>query len=175
VKYLIHRKYESLIKQLVTLPFDDLVAMGDTPDHSLTLLLLLDQLARNFSRGTSFPFTQCDPLSQRLAQHFVLTLSHDAAHPPYKKIWYYLPFGHSEDIYLQELGVSKMAFAAWECRTGEWVHYHEMMRRGLESSWKHYVIVQRFGRFPHRNGVLGREMSEEERKFLDEGGDTFGS
>lgn len=71
--------------------------------------------------------------------------------------------------------MSKMALAAWECRTGEWQHYHEMMRRGLESSWKHYVIVQRFGRFPHRNVVLGREMKEEEKKFLEEGGDTFGS
>lgn len=167
------RNYKVLIQQLLEMPFEEVVVLGDTPDHSLTLILLLDQFTRNFSRGTAFPFTQTDPLAQRLAEHFCLTLSHDTAHPPYKKIWYYLPFGHSENISYQELSISKTAFTAWECRSGEWKEFHLMMKRGMESAWKHYVIIERFGRFPHRNEVMGRETTEEEKKFLDEGGNTF--
>jgi uncharacterized protein (DUF924 family) len=169
-----YRNYEPLVLQLLDLPFEELVALGDTPEHSLTLILLLDQFTRNFGRGTPFPFTKTDPLCQLLAEHFVTTLKYDTSHPPYKKIWYYLPFGHSENVYYQELSVSKTAETCWNCRPGtEWEQFHEMMRRGMESAWKHYVIVERFGRFPHRNEVLGRESTEEERKFLEEGGDTF--
>jgi len=168
------RTYEPLVQKLLQLPFDELLALGDTPDHSLTLILLLDQFPRNFSRGSPFPFTQTDPLCQTLAEHVVLTLSHDTHHPPYKKFWYYLPFGHAENVAYQELSVSKMAFTCWECRQGEWTQFHEMVRHAMDSAWRHYVIVARFGRFPHRNEAMGRETTVEERKFLDEGGDTFG-
>ena len=129
-----YRNYEPLVLQLLNLPFEELVALGNNPDHSLTLILLLDQFTRNFGRGTPFPFTKTDPLCQRLAEHFVITLQHDNSHPPYKKIWYYLPFGHSENVYYQELSVSKTAETCWNCRPGrEWEQFHEMMRRGMES------------------------------------------
>ena len=167
------RKYEPLVAKLVTLPFDELLALGSTPRESLTLILLLDQLARNYSRGTSHAFTTCDPLSLKLAEHFVLTQNHDKLHPPYKKIWYYLPFEHSESLPYQELAMAKFADAAWELRQGEWKEYHNFVKQGMEFSWRHYVIIAKYGRFPHRNKVLGREDTEEEKTFLAEGGDTF--
>jgi uncharacterized protein (DUF924 family) len=154
------------------MPYDDLVKLGSTPRESLTLLLLLDQLARNYGRGTPIPFTKCDPIALKLAEHFVM-LKHDKQQPPYKQFWYWLPFEHMEDVAYQELALAKFAEACWELRKGEWVDYHELMRQGMEFAWRHYVVVQRFGRFPHRNQVLGREDTEEERKYIQEGGESF--
>jgi uncharacterized protein (DUF924 family) len=167
------RNYEPLVRKIIKLPFDEVIALGDTPEHSLTLILLLDQFTRNFSRDTPFPFIEVDPLCQKLAKHFVLSLGHDREHPPYKQIFYYLPFQHAERLDYQELAVSKQAYTCWETRDGEWKGFHEMMSKGLDSAWKHYVIIAKFGRFPHRNEALGRQTTEEEKKFLDEGGDTF--
>lgn len=166
------RKYEPLVSQLVKLPYDDLVALGSTPRESLTLLLLLDQLARNYARGTSLPFKKCDPITSKLAEHFV-SQRHDKQHPPWKQFWYYLPFGHAESLAYQDLGLAKFAEACWELRKGEGNAYLGLMREGMEFAWRHYVVIKRFGRFPHRNRVLGRESTEEERKYLEDGGETF--
>ncbi len=156
----------------MTLPFDDLVALGRTPNESLALILLLDQISRNYSRGSPFPFTKCDPLSVKLAEHFVLNLKHDIQHPPYKRIWYYLPFEHSESLAYQELALAKFAEGCWELRDGEWKDFHGLFKEFMEFSWKHYVVISKFGRFPGRNKALGRDNTEEETKFM-ERGDTF--
>jgi uncharacterized protein (DUF924 family) len=162
-----------VVSQLVKLPFDQLVAMGSTPNDSFTLILLLDQFSRNNNRRSPFPFRECDPLSLKLAEHFVLNETHDKQHPPWKRFWYYLPFEHAESLPHQELALSKFAEACWEYREGQWKEFHEMVRQGLEFSWKHYLVISRFGRFPGRNKALGRESTAEETKFIEEGGDTF--
>jgi uncharacterized protein (DUF924 family) len=167
------RKYQPLVSKLVTLPFNELVTLGHTPQESLTLLLLLDQLSRNYSRGTPFPFIECDPLSLKLAEHFVLKLHHDKLQPPYKRLWYYLPFAHCESIAYQELALAKYAEGCWELREGEWKDFHDFFKQGLEFSWRHYIVINKFGRFPGRNKALGRENTAEEMKFMEEGGDTF--
>jgi uncharacterized protein (DUF924 family) len=167
------RKYEPLVSEMVKLPFDDLVALGRTPNESLALILLLDQLSRNFSRGSPFPYTKCEPLSVKLAEHFVLNIKHDIQHPPYKRMWYYLPFAHSESIAHQELALAKNAEGCWELREGEWKDFHGFFKQFMEFSWRHYTVISKFGRFPGRNKVLGRENTEEEAKFMEEGGDTF--
>jgi uncharacterized protein (DUF924 family) len=166
------RKYGPLVSELVKLPFDELVALGPTPKDSLTLLLLLDQLPRNFSRGDSFPFDVCDPVALKLAQRFTLEQDHDKQHPPFKMFWYYLPFVHAESIAYQELALAKFADACWALRDGEWKDYHEFMQHGLESAWKHYTIISKFRRFPARNTALGREPTEEE-KYLKETEGSF--
>lgn len=162
-----------MISKLVKLPFDDLVVLGSTPNDSLTLILLLDQLSRNNHRGNPFPFKECDPVSVKLAEYFVLNESHDKQHPAWKRFWYYLPFEHLESLPYQELALAKFADACWEFREGEWKEFHEMYRQGLDFAWRHYVIINQFGRFPGRNKALGRENTEEEKKFIEEGGDTF--
>jgi uncharacterized protein (DUF924 family) len=88
-------------------------------------------------------------------------------------MWYYLPFEHSESLPYQELAMARFAESAWELRQGEWKEYHDLMKQGMEFSWRHYVIIAKYGRFPHRNKILGREDTKEEKKFLSEGGDTF--
>jgi uncharacterized protein (DUF924 family) len=147
--------------------------LASTPRESLTLILLLDQFPRNFSRNSPYPFTTTDPLALQLAEHLVLQKHHDTNQPPYKQFWYYLPFSHNESLPHQELAISKFAESCWVHRVGEWEGYRRLLTTGLESAWEHYEIVKRFGRYPHRNGVLGRETTEEEKKFLEEGGKTF--
>jgi uncharacterized protein (DUF924 family) len=167
------RDYRDLIAQLVKLPFDEIVSLGETPKDSLTLLLLLDQLPRNFGRGTDYPFTKCDPLAVRLAEHFVLKLEHDKRQPPYKRMWYYVPLSHCESLPHQELALAKFAEGCWDYREGEWKEYHGFMRLGLESAWKHYGVISKFGRYPGRNVAMKRENTPEEKKYIEEGGDLF--
>jgi len=77
---------------------------------------------------------------------------------------------HSETIPYQELGIARFAETCWEIREGEYSEFHAMFKESLEFSWKHYEVIGRFGRFPKRNGVLGRESTEDEKKYLEEGG-----
>ena len=137
------------------------------------ILLLLDQFSRNFSRGDPFPYVACDPISRKLAEHFVLVERHDKEQPPYQRMWYYLPFVHSESIFYQELALAKFAEACWECREGEWKEFHDFLKRCLEYAWRHFVVINKFGRFPGRNKIIGRETTPEEKEFLEQGGDTF--
>ena len=167
------REYAPIVSKIVETPFDELVAMSNTPAKSLTLILLLDQLTRNYSRGSPFPFKTCDPISLKLAEHFVLNAGHDKQHPPYKRIWYYLPFMHCESIAYQELALAKFAETCWELREGEWKDFHDLIKLGLEASWQHFAIISRFGRYPSRNKALGRESTEDEKKFLEEDGTSF--
>lgn len=89
-------------------------------------------------------------------------------------MWYYLPLSHSETIANQELALSKFAEMCWDTRQSEWSVYSDFLKMGLESAWKHYEIIAKYGRYPHRNAVLGRKSTEEEVKYLQDGGETFG-
>lgn len=124
-----------------------------TPDGMLALLLLLDQFPRNAFRGSAHMFAT-DPLARRFARD-ALAAGFDAAVEPALRVFFYLPFMHSEDpadqalsvACVERLGGTSVAFA------------HE-----------HRDIIARFGRFPHRNAVLGRDSSEAEIGFLAAGG-----
>lgn len=166
----LERKYESLIQEIAKLSSDEIIALGDTPQKSLTLLLLLDQISRNSFRGTPFPFINCDPLSLKLAEHSIFKSGHDKQQPPWKRIWYYVPLEHSENIHYQELALAKFGEVCWECREGQYKENHGFMKIGLAYAWKHFEVIDKFGRFPHRNKALGRENTEEEEKYLAEGG-----
>ena len=158
------------MSRIVNLPYDEVVALGKTPDDALTLLLLLDQLSRNIGRGTDYPFTTCDPLAVRLAEHFVLKLGYHKTQPAYKRMWFYMPFVHSESLPHQELAVANIANECWELREGDWKEFHEMLKMTLEAAWKHFDVINKFGRFPRRNAALKRENTPEEAKYLAEGG-----
>ena len=163
-------EHREIVSHIVKLPFEEVVGLGKTPNESLTLLLLLDQLPRNFGRGTDYPFTVTDPLSVRLAEYFVLKLEHDKSQPPYKRMWYYLPFMHHESIPYQELCLARFGEACWDIREGDWKDYHGLMKSGLDSAWKHYEVINKFGRFPGRNVAMERESTLEEKEFLEKSG-----
>lgn len=130
-----------------------LTAWEASPDGALALLILLDQFPRNMFRGQARAFAT-DPLARALASRAILN-GFDGAYPDLRS-FFYLPFEHSEDLSDQERGLT-LYKAADDAD-------------GLKWAGVHADIIRRFGRFPHRNAVLGRVSTPEEQKFLDDGG-----
>ncbi|HWM80702.1 MAG TPA: DUF924 family protein [Pseudolabrys sp.] len=123
-------------------------------DGTLALLLLLDQFPRNMFRNSARAFAT-DPQALALAKR-ALGRSFDARIDPQLRTFFYLPFMHSEDMVEQERCVALYRAAS--------------DANGLKWAQLHADIIERFGRFPHRNAVLGRETTAEEQAFLDGGG-----
>jgi uncharacterized protein (DUF924 family) len=131
----------------------DLDAWQRNADGALALCILLDQFPRNAFRGTPCMFAS-DAKARDVA-HAAVEAGFDTQIDEALRQFFYLPFMHSERIEDQELCVQLTA------RIGEDSARYARMHRD---------IIARFGRFPHRNAVLGRATQPEEQRFLDEGG-----
>lgn len=126
----------------------------DSAEGSLGLLVLLDQFPRNAFRGSARAFAT-DALARTVAAR-ALALGHDQALRDERlRNFFYLPFMHSEWLPDQERAVQLCLQLGGEAPRHARVHHD---------------IVARFGRFPHRNALLGRRTTAEEQAFLDEGG-----
>ncbi|MEO8161414.1 MAG: DUF924 family protein [Arenimonas sp.] len=115
-------------------------------------ILVLDQFSRNLFRGDARAFAG-DAIARRLARDLV-DAGLDAALPPAQRMFVYLPFEHSEDASDQALSVRLTSAIG----NDSWTTY----------AIAHQRIIERFGRFPHRNAALGRESSAAELALLDE-------
>lgn len=125
----------------------------ETPAGALALMILLDQFPRNSYRGTAHMFAT-DALALALARK-ALALGHDQHIEPALRLFLYLPFEHSENL-------ADQARAVELCEPlGEPFDRYARI---------HYEVIERFGRFPHRNPAFGRETTAEEQAFLDAGG-----
>ncbi len=131
----------------------ELDSWNQTPTGALALLILLDQFPRNAFRGTAHMYAT-DPLARHYARA-ALALGHPEHVDPRLKLFFYLPFEHSEDLADQDLSVTLHASLDTETQG-----YAE----------RHRDIIRRFGRFPHRNPMLLRETTAEEQAYLDSGG-----
>lgn len=132
-------------------------------DHgALALLVLFDQFSRNIHRGAPAAFA-ADPRALGLARGLV-EAGRDRAIQPVARQFVYLPFEHSESLADQDLAVALMAGLGREdprlADLAEWAE-------------RHRVVIRRFGRFPHRNAILGRASTPAELAFLDEPGSSF--
>ena len=136
----------------------DMAAWEETAEGVLALLILLDQFPRNLFRGSGHAFAT-DGLARRIARES-LEQGFDRQIEPKLRPFLYLPFEHSEHPADQELSVE--LFTALERDSGD----AESLRWAVE----HRDIIARFGRFPHRNAALGRETTESEQAYLDDGG-----
>ncbi|MDQ0740059.1 DUF924 family protein [Pseudomonas sp. W4I3] len=125
----------------------------ESPYGALALLILLDQYPRNAFRGTAHMFAT-DPLARLYARRMV-DAGLDALIEPELRAFCYLPFEHSEDLEDQQRSIALNQLL--DASTYHWAKEHAR-------------IIERFGRFPHRNAVLGRETIPAEQIFLDEGG-----
>jgi uncharacterized protein (DUF924 family) len=121
---------------------------------TLALIILLDQFPRNMFRGQPRAFST-DALARAIAAG-ALMRGFDALVPQMLRTFFYLPFQHSEDIADQERGIALY-------KTANNIE-------GLKWAELHADIIRRFGRFPHRNAILGRATTPEERAFLEDGG-----
>ena len=126
----------------------------ETSDGALALLLLLDQIPRNIFRDTAHMFAT-DPLA-RWAADRAIAAGHDQSVEKELQAFFYLPFEHSEHAHHQMRSVALFETAG-DADPINWAKLHA-------------DIIARFGRFPHRNAVLGRETTAAEQAFLDEGG-----
>lgn len=141
------------------LPLHEAAARGElgawqaSPEGALALMILLDQFPRNAFRGTPRMYTT-DTMARALADA-AIKAGHDLAVPIELALFFYLPFGHSENLADQDRSV------ALARRLGQ---------PNLSHAERHRGIIRRFGRFPHRNPILGRDMKPEEQLYLDEGG-----
>jgi len=141
------------------LPLYEVAARGElghwleAPEGALALLVLLDQFPRNAFRGSPRMYTT-DTLAREMAEAAIQT-GHDQAVEADLRLFFYLPFAHSENLADQERSV------ALNRHLGE---------PNASHAQRHRDIIARFGRFPHRNPILGRTMRPEEQRYLDEGG-----
>ena len=125
-----------------------------TAEGALALLILLDQFPRNMFRGDARTFAT-DALARAITAG-ALVRGFDSQVPNEMRAFFYLPFEHSEDLADQERGLA-LYKAAGDADGLKWAEIHA-------------DIIRRFGRFPHRNAVLGRATTPEEQAFLDGGG-----
>jgi uncharacterized protein (DUF924 family) len=132
---------------------DELSGLSRTAEGALALVLLLDQFPRNAFRGMPRMYAT-DAAARRIAAT-AIDAGHDRAVDPSLTMFFYLPFAHSEHIADQSRSVALFR------RLGD---------EHLTRAEQHRDIVLRFGRFPHRNAILGRATTREEQRYLDAGG-----
>ena len=140
----------------------------NTPDGALALILLLDQFTRNLYRGTIDAYAG-DALAFEIVT-CAIDRGLDRALHPVARIWLYHPFHHSEAVAEQDYGLKLLRALRLEAEP-DWRAYVE---RSIEGWTRHRDIVARFGRFPHRNAVLGRPSTPEEEAHMAAGGESFG-
>jgi uncharacterized protein (DUF924 family) len=127
----------------------------------LARVLLLDQFTRNAYRDTAQAFSG-DARALATA-HLGVEMGHDRKFDPVERWFLYLPFEHTEDLAVQEKALH--LYRALARDTG--------LARPLAYAQRHHAIIERFGRFPHRNALLGRVSTPEELAFLQSPGSAF--
>jgi uncharacterized protein (DUF924 family) len=152
-------EFDAEIRERFAATYEDtaagrLSAWEDWPEGALALLLVLDQFPRNMFRDSARSYA-ADPLARAVARS-ALAKGFDQQVAMPQRTFFYLPFEHSEELADQERAVALMG-ATGDADLLKWAELHA-------------DIIRRFGRFPHRNSVLGRATTPEEQAFLDGGG-----
>ena len=124
---------------------------------ALAEVIILDQLSRNIYRNKPESFAG-DPMALTLAQVAIAKELHKELKTQ-ERAFLYMPFMHSESLVIHEEAVK--------------LFQEPGMENNLDFEYRHKKIIERFGRYPHRNEILGRESSPEELKFLQEPGSSF--
>lgn len=152
----IRNRFETLaIKTASTVKRKSRHEWESEPEHSLALILLLDQFPRNMYRNTPGAFAW-DALALGVAQGMV-EKAWDLKIPQSRRAFIYMPFMHAEDLAVQEKCVALCDSRLDDAST-------------LFHAKAHRDTIKNFGRFPHRNEILGRETTQAEQQYLDSGG-----
>lgn len=131
------------------------------PEGALALVILLDQFSRNLNRQSPLAFA-ADPIARTVADKAIKE-GLDQHVLPIRRQFFYMPFMHSEDIADQARSV--VLFTTLDGLPDQ--------QNSIDFAKRHEEIIRWFGRFPHRNAVLGRASTDEEIKFLSEPGSSF--
>jgi len=133
-----------------------------TPPGTLARILLLDQFTRNVYRGRAKSFDG-DALALS-ASRALCADGRERALPPLQRAFVLMPFEHAEDLACQDEAVARFTALAAEA---------PVLQGMLDYAHRHRDVIARFGRFPHRNEILGRASSPEELAFLKQPGSRF--
>jgi uncharacterized protein (DUF924 family) len=133
----------------------------NSPQSCLALILLLDQFPRHMFRGTPQAFaTDWQALS---AAQYAIAQGYDRELLPVQRWFIYLPFEHSENLDHQNQSVSLFEQLSDDPDSADTIQY----------AIRHRKVILRFGRFPHRNAILGRVSTAQEEEFLQQPGSSF--
>lgn len=158
------QRFGALVEQALNGELQD---WAELPEGWLALVLLLDQLPRMIHRNTPKAFA-----GDERTQHLVRDgLAHggDMLLAPIQRVFIYLVLEHAENLATQDLAVAQFTALrdiADEAEQPLFVGF-------LDYAERHREVISRFGRFPHRNAILGRESSDAERLFLEQPGSSF--
>jgi len=156
----IRTRFGATIEQALAGGLRDWDAAG--PQGVLARILVLDQFTRNAYRNTQQAFAG-DALALAAARQLV-DAGADRTLPPLQRAFVYMPFEHAEDAWMQERAVELFGMLAAE---------HSGFDEMLDYAHRHRGVIARFGRFPHRNEILGRASTPEEAEFLRQPGSRF--
>ena len=140
----------------------------ESPRGTLALVILLDQFSRNIYRGTAAAFRQ-DDRALATCRHGI-AVGHDKQLAPFERSFFYMPLEHAEDREAQALSVGLFETLANDSPQ-EW---RARLNADAGYARQHRDIVEKFGRFPHRNAVLGRDSSPAEQAYLAADAPRFG-
>jgi uncharacterized protein (DUF924 family) len=135
----------------------ELSGWRESPHGRLAEIIVLDQFSRNLFRDSPKAFAQ-DGMALVLAQEAVRAGA-DAELSAQERVFLYMPYMHSESLAIHETAVQLFT------RNG--------IQGNLDFEIKHKAIIERFGRYPHRNALLGRDSTPEETAFLSQPGSSF--
>ena len=135
----------------------ELFAWREKAKGRLAEIIVLDQFSRNMFRDSALAFAN-DGMSLALAQE-AISCGADQALTPVQRSFLYMPFMHSESLKIHEVAVE--------------LFHKNGIQSNLDFEFSHKKIFEKFGRYPHRNKVLGRESTAEEIEFLTRPGSSF--
>ena len=135
----------------------ELFGWREQPEGRLAEIIVLDQFSRNMFRNSALAFAH-DAMALALSQEAIASAA-DQALTPVQRSFLYMPFMHSESLQIHEIAVE--------------LYRRNGIQNNLDFEFKHKKIIEKFGRYPHRNKVLGRQSTAEEIEFLNEDGSSF--
>ena len=149
------RELEQRFGNLLTQATNNLLdEWSDTPRGCLALILVLDQFSRNIYRGSPRSF-EADPKALQLTLRGIED-RFDEELSPERRSFFYMPLRHTENLEMRKLGLAKT---------------REINNEGYGTdkyALNHLALIERFGRFPHRNAILGRRNTADEDKYLED-------
>jgi len=160
----IRNKFEPLV---IAASKNELTLWTSTPKGRLVLIILLDQFPRNIYRNTPKAF-EYDPIAQQLTLEGI-EKGEDLQLLPIERIFFYLPLKHAENLSLQKLSVAKFSELLSQISETQKANFNSY----LDYAQSHYKIIEKFGRFPHRNTILNRPSTQEEIDFLKSPNSSF--
>jgi uncharacterized protein (DUF924 family) len=162
---IIRARFGSLVERAAK---GDLVSWADSPRRCLSLIILLDQFPRNIYRGTARAFAT-DELALAATLSGIQSAA-DGALDVVERIFFYMPLQHCEAREVQDESLAAYRRLLTEAPQES----RRIFEESLEAAEQHHAIIERFGRFPHRNRVLERANTPEEEVWLRDSGDRMG-